>query len=94
MVQPYSATRLSTFVSRCAELATKIFFYFYEKVNEDNNSVEICGSEILCFLLQDLVEYSYMLAYLFNILLYNNFNSNFRKGLRNFLGLKQIKSSA
>ena len=80
---------------RFPELLANIFFYFYRtKLESDNNSVGDmplnCETLILCYLLANSVEYLYMLAYLFNMIIYYKFNKNFRIGFRNFFGLKKL----
>ena len=47
-----------------------------------------CRDDESCYLFPNIIEYLYMLSYIFPIILYYKFNSNFNKGFRNFFGIK------
>ena len=74
---------------RLPELAVYLFFYYFRPPDADLSD---CSSLIICYLLHNVSEYLYMLAYTFNIFLYYKFNSNFETGFRNFFKLKNKKS--
>ena len=65
---------------RIPELLGSVYFY-------NNNITEIlilCKDNILCYLLDNVIEYMYMLSYCLNVIFYYKFNSSFKKGFRNF----------
>ena len=68
---------------RTPELVGVFTLYYFSKISE-----KYCGSFILCTLIANLIEYMYMLSYIFNIFIYYNFSTFFNKGLKNFFGLK------
>ena len=71
---------------RLPELAGVFFVYFYR---EQSNGDLPCSYADLCYFVASTIEYFYMLSYIFNIIFYRTFNSNFEKGLRNFFGVKK-----
>ena len=71
---------------RLPELLEIIFEFF-----KPFSYIDHCEVDIFCYLLKNTIEYLYMLSYLFNILIYYKFNSNFRMGLANFFNLSQKK---
>ena len=79
---------------RLPELCGVIVMYFYDlilqKVGRDEvYNISDCSLSEECYYLSNTIEYFYMLSYIFNIFLYYNFNSNFNKGLRNYLGIQK-----
>ena len=76
---------------RLPELGSHIFFYVYHnlKPSDHQKVLKQCSDLLFCYLLANSIEYLYMLAYLFNILIYYKFNSNFRIGFGNLFGLKR-----
>ena len=76
------------FFCRLPELVGKVIFYtrtLFVNANE-------CSTAIFCYLLLNTIEYLYMISYIFNIFLYYKFNSNFKVGLRDYLGLSNKKT--
>ena len=66
-------------------------FYFYFKPYLSNFQAS-CRNSSICYFISNVVEYFYMLSYIFNIVLYYKFNSNFRKGFRLFFHLKHSEN--
>ena len=69
---------------RFPELLGQFYLYFNVFLEQ-----EVCFISLFCYLVFNFIEYMYMLSYLFNIFLYYKFNSFFRKGLRNYFGMKK-----
>ena len=72
-------------ICRLPELLGVLYFY--------NNSIfsvqaYYCAKELLCYLIDDSIDYLYMLSYSTNIMFYYKFNSFFQRGFRRFFGLK------
>ena len=78
---------------RLPELGARLYFVLNYESSPNTIDFINCSYEIFCYLLNNTIQYLYMLAYSFNIFIYYNFISNFRKGFRQFLGLKvKLKS--
>ena len=77
---------------RLPELAAVFFAYFVRDEFEIEFNIKItCHDNELCEFLSSTAEYFYMLSYIFNIFLYYNINQNFKKGFRNYFGIKMSK---
>ena len=75
-------------ICRLTELLAYVFFYLYEPSSDQMTGTKNCDFVILCYLIANSVEYVYMTAYTFNILIYYKFNTNFRRGFHNFFKFK------
>ena len=79
-------TSLAIYIfGRMPELIGVFYFYFEAAFIGDDDK---CTRDVFCYLLYNTIEYVYVIFYLFNILIYYKFNSNFKKGLRNLFRLK------
>ena len=70
------------FCCRLPELVGVLMLFYFPKIFQSS-----CNLNILCYLSLNLIEYLYMFSYMFNILLYYKFSSQFYKGFRNFFNL-------
>ena len=68
-------------VCRLPELFATVYFFIQEILF---STPSLCYLNIIWYLISNTIEYIYMLSYLFNILIYFKFNTNFKKGFRNF----------
>ena len=76
---------------RLPELLGRFFFYFIPYAMDYGTT---CRSIFACSLISNLIEYFYMLSFLFNLLIYYKFNSNFQIGFRKFFGMKIVAQQA
>ena len=74
-------------ICRLPELLGIIYFYD----NKLSKFVVLCQDNILCSLLDNIIEYLYLISYCTNILFYYKFNNNFQKGFRNYFNFEFLK---
>ena len=67
---------------RLPELLAMIYFFIHDAVFP---SQMYCLMQLFCYLLSNTIEYIYMISFLFNILILYKFNTNFKKGFKNFI---------
>ena len=82
------ATLFVYFFCRIPELLGNIFFYYFGLLSSFENR---CAEVSLCYLLDNSIEYLYMLSYSTNIVFYYKFNSFFKKGFRQFFGIRNME---
>ena len=83
------ATLFVYFFCRLPELGGAFFFYFF-KMKQHFGYIISCDIISSCYLLANIIEYSYMVSYITNVFFYYKFNKDFSRGLRMFLSLKPI----